>query len=101
MDELSEAELAGKEAADCIMPGLIASAIEPANDRLTEIAADHMHAHWQKLDDEGRFAAFAYLATVLSVIAAEKVTDALAQFAAGYDQPFTAAGWPIRTDGGL
>lgn len=101
MSELNATEQAGKDAVDCIMPGMIATQLEPANDRLLEIAGSHLAKHWEELDDDGKLAAFTYLAAITAEIAARKVKDQLEQFVAGYDAPFTMAGWPLRTDGGL
>jgi hypothetical protein len=103
MDELTETERAGKEAVDCIMPGMIAMSIEPAYERLREVAAQHLAAHWAKLDDEGRLAAFTYLATVTADIAAVRVRGAVSDFVetGTYGDAFTMQGWPIRTDGGF
>lgn len=101
MEELNPTEQAGKDAVDCIMPGMIAADLEPSNERLLEISAEHLAKHWEELDDDGKLAAFTYLAAITAQIAARKVRGALEDFVAGaYDEPFTMAGWPLRTDGG-
>lgn len=100
--ELNPTEQAGKDAVDCIMPGMIAADLDPSSERLLEISAEHLAKHWQELDDDGKLAAFTYLAAVTAQIASQRVKQALSDFVAGsYDEPFTAAGWPIRTDGGI
>lgn len=108
-EELTEAEKAGKEAVDCIMPGVIAVQLDstiypgqPSNDRLMEVADWHMTKHWEELDDAGKLAAFTYLAQLMAEVAARSLRRTLDAFVAGtYDEPFTASGWPLRTDGGL
>lgn len=100
-EELNPAEQAGIDAADCIMPGLIAAQLEPSLARLTEMAAQHTAQHWEQLDDDGKLAMFVYVSAVCAKQAAEKVTTAMQDFVAGGSEPFTAKGWPIRTDGGL
>lgn len=97
-NDLTPSEKAGKAAADCLMPAMIAAAMQPS-DQLDELAAGHAAAHWQKLDDDGKLAAFMYLASVLAVTAAEKakrliksgVLDGLADVLDGR----------LRSDGGL